>query len=464
MTAPSQNGVAEAVATAVANGILVRTTAGAWQHAPFTYWPSPVPRAAYIKALTLAPILSELITKVADDREWLSDAVADASRADPFTARLKELTMAYTHRKPVGLIICRFDYFVQEKQLRMVEMNTVAASFAALGAKATKLHRHCAQHPESRSDYRHQGVKKDMLAECNHPHVQIAQAIADAHSTYVRKVLLPQNDGSTTITVMVVQPGERNTADQDALRAVLWENHRVVMKRKTLGELALATVDDNANGASTLSLDSECISVVYYRAGYTPDDYPTETEWKARQIIESSNAVLVPTAAVQLAGAKVVQQRLGVGNTLEKFLYSEDAEMVRSTLAQMYPLDDSSVQNALEKPQNFVLKPQREGGGNNLYGEDIPSVLNDSKIDRNAFVLMDRILPDQVDNALIRNGEATPTKVVSELGIFGAHLRSDNIVLSNAVAGTLLRSKHAQTDDGGVAAGVAVLDSVCFVD
>jgi hypothetical protein len=27
--------------------------------------------------------------------------------------------------------------------------------------------------------------------------------------------------------------------------------------------------------------------------------------------------------------------------------------------------------NITQKPQNYVLKPQREGGGNNLYGEVI---------------------------------------------------------------------------------------------
>lgn len=30
---------------------------------------------------------------------------------------------------------------------------------------------------------------------------------------------------------------------------------------------------------------------------------------------------------------------------------------------------------ALDCPERFVLKPQREGGGNNLYGEDIRHVI-----------------------------------------------------------------------------------------
>lgn len=29
---------------------------------------------------------------------------------------------------------------------------------------------------------------------------------------------------------------------------------------------------------------------------------------------------------------------------------------------------------AIRNPEDFVLKPQREGGGNNIYGPDIPKV------------------------------------------------------------------------------------------
>ncbi len=46
----------------------------------------------------------------------------------------------------------------------------------------------------------------------------------------------------------------------------------------------------------------------------------------------------------------------------------------------LYSLDadengDDAVKMALENPEKYVLKPQREGGGNNVYGSDIPRVL-----------------------------------------------------------------------------------------
>ena len=43
-------------------------------------------------------------------------------------------------------------------------------------------------------------------------------------------------------------------------------------------------------------------------------------------------------------------------------------------------------------PEQFVLKPQREGGGNNLYGKAILDRLKDTK-GLAAFILMQRIRP-----------------------------------------------------------------------
>lgn len=51
------------------------------------------------------------------------------------------------------------------------------------------------------------------------------------------------------------------------------------------------------------------------------------------------------------------------------------AKEIRGCFAGLWSLDDPSepttaavIQDAISKPHNYVLKPQREGGGNNLYG------------------------------------------------------------------------------------------------
>ena len=78
----------------------------------------------------------------------------------------------------------------------------------------------------------------------------------------------------------------------------------------------------------------------------------------------------------------------------------------------------------ISQPRKYVLKPQREGGGNNFYDDNIRQQLekvSNSK-DRTAWILMDRIYPPVQKNYLIRADSKENDilqDVVSELGIYG---------------------------------------------
>ena len=75
---------------------------------------------------------------------------------------------------------------------------------------------------------------------------------------------------------------------------------------------------------------------------------------------------------------------------------------------------------ALAQPQEFVLKPQREGGGNNVYGEDIPRTLARLSADeRHSYVLMERLRPPERNALGLREGRPWWDVVVSEIGHFG---------------------------------------------
>ena len=84
---------------------------------------------------------------------------------------------------------------------------------------------------------------------------------------------------------------------------------------------------------------------------------------------------------------------------------------------------DKAYEMAMKNPSRFVVKPQREGGGNNVYGEDIVPFLEKIKdsSERDAYILMDRIFPPKTINYMVRPGWKEPkkTEVISELGIFG---------------------------------------------
>ncbi|TMS15871.1 Glutathione synthetase [Larimichthys crocea] len=151
--------------------------------------------------------------------------------------------------------------------------------------------------------------------------------------------------------------------------------------------------------------------------------------------MERSLAVKCPDISTHLAGTKKVQQVLAKPGVLEKFFPGQPqiVEQIRATFTGLYTLDmgpegDQAVAMALAIPDKFVLKPQREGGGNNYFGEDIVRVLQEVKSEkrRAAYILMDRIRPRTDLNVLLRRG--LPLKITSvccELGICGAYV-SDN--------------------------------------
>ena len=226
------------------------------------------------------------------------------------------------------------------------------------------------------------------------------------------------------------------------------------------------------------------ISVVYYRAGYTPTDYPTPSHYATRIKLEGSCAIQCPSIALQLAGGKKVQEVLSRPGVVEQFLLDEsrggerftekDVEELRASWMGMWSLDlevDEGVNKARAMALDLVLKPQREGGGNNVYKESIPVFLDQlPRAEREAWIAMELIRPPEgVENWLVRAGEGGEGRVkgdvVSELGIYGWALFGRGAQrVRERTGGWLVRTKGRESDEGGVAVGFSVLDSVVLVD
>jgi glutathione synthase len=75
-------------------------------------------------------------------------------------------------------------------------------------------------------------------------------------------------------------------------------------------------------------------------------------------------------------------------------------------------------------PNNFVLKPQREGGGNNIYGENILKMMKSlTPEELKAYILMQKIKPVPRLGFLVKKRELSCAPVISELGIFSYFIR-----------------------------------------
>lgn len=86
------------------------------------------------------------------------------------------------------------------------------------------------------------------------------------------------------------------------------------------------------------------MGLVYFRAGYSPDNYPTDKEWSARLTLEQSTALKCPWIGLQLANTKKVQQVLDQAGIVEKYLPDQTAEAhkaVRATFADLWGLENN---------------------------------------------------------------------------------------------------------------------------
>ncbi|XP_053402680.1 glutathione synthetase-like [Mercenaria mercenaria] len=274
----------------------------------------------------------------------------------------------------------------------------------------------------------------------------------------------------SAVVLFIVQAVERNSVDQRWLERKMHEiNHDVTVVYSTL---LYASEHCQLFEGNILMLDGKEVAVIYYRDGYMPNHYPTHKEKDVRLLMEKSCAIKCPNVALQLAGCKKVQQELAVPGVLERFIKDKNAcDSIRNTFAGQYSLDtteegDRNVEMALAHPKKFVLKPQREGGGNNIYGEDIKSFLlgiKDSE-ERNAYILMERIFPWPQKNYLLKEGkEPILRDVISELGIYGVYLGTAEEEFLNEEAGHVLRTKSTEDDEGGIVAGFATIDSPLLV-
>jgi len=155
------------------------------------------------------------------------------------------------------------------------------------------------------------------------------------------------------------------------------------------------------------------ISTIYFRAGYTQQ---TSLLRLSGQHVFFSNALAIkcPSIPLQLSGGKKVQQVLTKPGVLEGYLcdkkWGEGFSRKRKWMKikeywmGMWGLDENDgIDRARKLASSLVLKPQREGGGNNVYKDDIPAFLATLlRKEREAWIAMELIVPPKGLAYLIR--------------------------------------------------------------
>ncbi|KAJ7094015.1 hypothetical protein B0H15DRAFT_1020657 [Mycena belliarum] len=442
-------------------------------HAPLSLFPSPFPGRLFLLARRLQSMYNILYARIAMDVQFLDSvmgSIEGVGKVDEFVGQLWTGWRSLRDEglvQPLQLGLFRSDYLLhaglndEPLSLKQVEFNTISSSFGTLSERTAALHRYLFAATSYFNAY--PDMKPDDFPP-NNTTAGLVEGLATAHAAY--------NVENAKI-LFVVQAGERNVFDQRLLEYELLEKHSIHVIRQTFDQLEASASVDSVTRALFIS-DTE-VSTVYFRAGYTPADYPSATQYATRFLLERSRAIKCPSIALQLAGGKKVQQVLTQPGVLERFLNDIPAaqvEELRSSWMGMWGLDEESgTQKARDLAERLVLKPQREGGGNNVYKEAIPPFLDTlPPLERQAWIAMELIAPPEgTGNYLVRAGSegaqsAVKVDVVSELGIFGWALfgGQDGGVKEKEV-GWLVRTKGKDSNEGGVATGFSVLDSILLV-
>ncbi|XP_034826369.1 glutathione synthetase-like isoform X1 [Maniola hyperantus] len=444
------------------------------QIAPFVLLPSPFPRTEFNKAVELQPVLNELMHKVAHDDEFLTRTLENALQVDEFTANLFDIWVKVRDEgmaQPISLGMLRSDIMLESRcphtenqcakhtpycSWKQVEINSIASGFGHLGPVSREIQSYVLRQLGQPELIKNMPPNPALSGLCS--------GITEAYDLFG----VPR-----AVVLFVVEEVSYNICDQRFHEFEISEKRpEIMIYRRTLTEIYDETT---LNDKKQLMLDGHPVAVVYYRSGYEPAQYPSAKEWDARLRVERSTAIKCPSIHYQLAGTKKVQQALAAPGVLEKFMGAGAATgRVRDIFTGLYSLDfdengERAVDMALADAERFVLKPQREGGGNNLYGSDVREALLRMRHSREraAYILMERILPPLVAGYVVRPGAAVPpplTDLVSELGIFGVIIGTKDKIYCNRQAGHMLRTKLADANEGGVAAGLGALDSPYLLD
>ncbi|KPA77284.1 putative glutathione synthetase [Leptomonas pyrrhocoris] len=430
-------------------------------------------------------------------------------------------------------------------QWKNIEINTISCSFAGLSPLVQRFHHYldkyraacmssaAAVDPATASAVIAAAASRhDAVHTSDHQHnslTQVPAAVAAAVHAWQHATPLPsflrqyeQRTGVVLkpIVLVIIQEGERNTADQYKLLLELLERHGVLSIRRTLTQLheslrlEHATIGDHSRDRTTASKraaeqpkppfavveNTYVVAVAYFRSTYVPQDFPSEGAWKTRAWIEESNAVKCPSIPYHLMTFKKMQQLMSnITEVLTPICFAGDphkADALAQHFVPQYSLnkdeyarssehkqkndagvvvDDPEywIQDAAAHPEKYVLKPQLEGGGNLIAGPDMQRMLRETKAEdplfleiRREYILMRRIHHPVITGILFRQNKihVLENNICSELGIYGVTLSAEaGRYLVNEAAGCVVRSKPADVADGGVMAGVAALDSVLLI-
>ena len=453
------------------NGLIIKNKEGIGvKHIPITSYPSPIVKSFFDKIQFYQIAFNKIMDKISRDQQYIEQILTPISEKDEFIKKLLEISKKVSTFENKQKIQCGFfrnDYMVDKvkKFIYQIEFNTIAVSMFSFSDKLKKFYSFFSnKYPNIYERYKDKEIpleKKDVIPEFSS---SLIESI---------KLFSPENYKNTLI-IFVVQENEKNVFDQRTIENELYEKYNILSKRLTLNEIAKnCKVDEKGQ----ISYEEKIISLFYFRAGYTPSDYKDEESWKGREMIELSTAIKVPNINLFLTTLKVFQYELTKPDILKKYINEEliSNDIIRF-FTKIYYLRDMDKEKQKElfnqitsNPHSYVIKPQREGGGNNYYDDKIIPLLpkDDSEPSDELLnsIIMERIEAPEYETLNLIDEKVIVNTINSEFSVYGVIISSDEKIYNiNKSVGFLVRSKDKNEGEGGVIHGSGCVDLPCLMD
>lgn len=438
---------------------------------PMTLLPSPFPMELFQKATSVQSTLNELYFLISLDYDFLIEAYREVVKADKWVARQVEM-MKRVHaegiRQKFVLQVQRADYMTHCDDSQKIELKQIEVNFGPGGVgfapKVSKFHKKMIEKVENLH-----GCTPQSMSEAALPKGQkIAEALFQAWKLF---------GDAKAIVVLVFDSSLFPIQHHEQVQFVQFELEKLAkidgsnlnVSKMTLEECADMMYLDESD-YSLIVGENKRVAVVYMVYGYLPEHYISEKEWNCQLNMERSTAIISPNIRSQLSGTKKVQQLLAKPNMLEKFLADRPKKIaeLRSTFTGIWSLEENDsftqalINDAINSPQNYVLKALRDDGVGNFFDEKLAEMLQTMQVqERSAFILQKKIRPIAVKNYLKRPFHpAKLESVANELGVFGTFLGTyDGEVLFNHVDGHFIKTKAHNSNQGGICEGSGVIDS-----
>ena len=451
------------------NGLIMKSNKGGVTHIPIMLTPSPIPKNLYEKIFFYQIAFNKIINKLSNDQKFLEEILTPISETDSFVKKNLDISkklIDYEHKQKIKLGIFRNDYLFDKNQnfLFFTEYNTIASSMGTFSDKIKKFYLYFStKYPEIFKKYSGKEIPTGSFDNI--------EKFADSMHEAI-KLAFPQQY-KESIIIFVIQKNEINIFDQYSLSDELYNKYKISSIRMTLEEIKAKCVqDENGN----LTLDGQLISLFYFRAGYTEKDYPNEESWQGRELIELSTAIKVPDINTFLTTFKIFQYELSKPKILMHYCHTELIinDIIRFfggiyNIKDMSPEEIKDLFNKIKtEPNKYILKPMKEGGGNNITGDKLKELIPEegaeiSDLIKNS-VIVDKIESFEHEGLGIRDEKIKLQNSISEFSIYGIILTNENTIINNKSVSFLVRTKESNSVEGGIIEGAGSIDIPCLLD